>query len=222
MSTCKVLNMGRAGYDSALDLQEDLLAGKIEGDGTDYLVLVEHDPVVTIGRRGTGLDVRCGREDLRRRGIELRNVTRGGAATYHGPGQLVGYPIMDLRRDGRDLHRYLRRLENCIIRTLSNMGISAERSAGRTGVWVGPAKIASIGIAVRRWITYHGFAVNVADDVRGFQTIVPCGMDGCPMTSVSSQLDRPVTVGEFACVLLPAFGEEFGYRIVEEGDRKIR
>jgi len=203
--------MGRAGYDSALDTQKNLLAEKINGDETDYLILVEHDPVVTMGRRGTSSDLRRGHEDLRRRGILLRDTGRGGAATYHGPGQLVGYPIVDLTKHGRDVHRYLRRLESCIIDALSNMDIAAERNPGRTGVWTDGAKIASIGIAVRRWITYHGFAVNVGNDLAGFETIIPCGMDDCRMASVSSTLGRDVTVDEFAEVLVPEFGKEFGY-----------
>ncbi len=210
---CQVLNMGRAGYDSALDLQKTLLAGKIEGDKTDYLVLVEHDPVVTIGRRGTEDDVRRGRKDLERRGIELRDTGRGGAATYHGPGQLVGYPIIDLTRHGRDIHEYLRRLEECIIAALAIIGITAERNPGKTGVWIQGAKITSIGIAVRRWITYHGIAVNVSNDLTGFETIVPCGMDECRMASVSSVLGRTVTIEEFSDILIPAFGREFGYEM---------
>ncbi len=213
---CRILNMGRADYDSALDVQKNLLAGKIDGDETDYLILVEHDPVVTIGRRGTEQDVRRGRKDLSRQGIELRDTGRGGAATYHGPGQLVGYPIINLTRHGRDVHRYLRRLENCLIEALSSMGIAARRDPGRTGVWTDGAKIASIGIAVRRWITYHGFAVNVGDDLTGFEAIVPCGMDDCRMVSASSLLGRTVTVDEFAGVIVPEFGKEFGYRMVPE------
>ncbi len=216
MLVCEILNMGRADYDSALDVQKNLLAGKIDGNQTDYLILVEHDPVVTMGRRGTQEDLRQGQEDLRRRGIELRDTGRGGAATYHGPGQLVGYPIINLTRHGRDVHRYLRSLENCIIKALSSMGIAAERNPGRTGVWTDGAKIASIGIAVRRWITYHGFAVNVGDDLTGFEAIVPCGMDDCRMVSVSSLLGRTVTVDEFAGVIVPEFGKEFGYRMQEE------
>ncbi len=211
MPACEILNMGRASYDSALDMQKNLLGGKIEGDKTDYLILVEHDPVVTMGRRGTLDDVRRGRSELRRKGIEYRDTTRGGAATYHGPGQLVGYPIVDLTRHGRDVHQYLRRLENCIMEALSLIGVAARRSPGRTGVWTNGAKIASIGIAVRRWITYHGFAVNVGNDLTGFESIVPCGMDDCRMASISSTLRRDVTIKEFADVLVPEFAKEFGY-----------
>ena len=216
MQACQILNMGRAGYDSALDAQENLLAGKIDGDETDYLILVEHDPVVTMGRKGTQEDVRRGREDLLLKGIEYRDTTRGGAATYHGPGQLVGYPIINLTRHGRDVHQYLRRLENCIMEALSFMGIAAERNPGHTGVWTDGAKIASIGIAVRRWITYHGFAVNVSVDLAGFEAIVPCGMDDCRMVSISSLLGRTVTVDEFTDILVPEFGKEFGYRMQKE------
>ncbi len=208
--------MGRAGYDSALELQRNLMDGKIKGDETDYLVLVEHDPVVTIGRRGTKRDVRRGQQDLKRRGIELRDTERGGAATYHGPGQLVRYPIIDLNRHGRDIHEYLRRLEECIIEALSIIGITAERNPGKTGVWTQGAKIASIGIAVRRWITYHGIAVNVSNDLTGFEAIVPCGMDECRMASVSSVLGRTVTIDEFSDILLPAFGREFNYEMRKE------
>ena len=211
MPTCEVMDIGRADYDSALNLQQKLLAGKLEGDPVDYLILVEHDPVVTIGRRGSEDDVRDDIAGLRDKGIQLRETGRGGAATYHGPGQLVGYPIMDLRRHGRDVHRYLRRLEKCIIETLEGMGIDAVRSDGLTGVWTRSRKIASIGIAVRRWITYHGFAINVSNDLSGFEAIIPCGMADCRMASISSELGKPVSVEEFARILLPVFGKEFGY-----------
>ncbi len=205
------MDIGRSDYDSTLNLQEKLLTGKLEGNPVDYLILVEHDPVVTLGRRGSRNDVRDDIVGLREQGIQLREVTRGGAATYHGPGQLVGYPIMDLRRHGRDVHQYLRRLEKCIIETLEGMGIEAVRVDGRTGVWVRSQKIASIGIAVRRWVTYHGFAINVSNDLSGFKTIIPCGMADCRMASVSSELGKPVSIEEFTRVFLPVFEKEFGY-----------
>jgi lipoate-protein ligase B len=215
MVTCEVLDIGRSDYDSALSLQQELLERKKGGEETDYLILVEHDPVVTIGRKGTTGDLRVSPERLAELGIELRTTTRGGATTYHGPGQLVGYPIVDLRRQGRDVHMYLRRLERCLIRTLAKRGIRAGTREGKTGVWIGEEKIASIGIAVRSWISYHGFAVNVGDDVAGFDSISPCGMPDCRMTSVSRRTGATVTLREFADDLLPEFAAEFGCRMRE-------
>jgi lipoyl(octanoyl) transferase len=211
MGICEVIDTGRRDYDSALELQEELLGRKRRGEETDYLVLVEHDPVVTIGRKGTTDDLRVRPRNLEEGGIELRHTTRGGATTYHGPGQLVGYPIIDLRRQGRDVHMYLRRLESCIIRALAKRGIRGTALEGKTGVWVGAEKIASIGIAVRSWITYHGFAVNVAEDVGGFDSIFPCGMPDCRMTSVSRETGTEVTPREFADDLVPEFAREFGF-----------
>jgi lipoyl(octanoyl) transferase len=214
MGICEVIDTGRRNYDSALELQEQLLGRKRRGEKTDYLVLVEHDPVVTIGRKGTTDDLRVRPRNLEKKGIELRHTTRGGATTYHGPGQLVGYPIIDLRRQDRDVHLYLRRLESCIIRTLEKRGIRGSALEGKTGVWVGAEKIASIGIAVRSWITYHGFAVNVAEDVGGFDSIFPCGMPDCRMTSVSRETGTRVTPREFADDLLPEFAREFDFTAV--------
>jgi len=213
MGTCEVIDIGRSDYDSALSLQKELLNRKKDGEETDYLILVEHHPVVTIGRKGSAGDLRVSPGRLEELGVELRTVTRGGAATYHGPGQLVGYPIMDLRRQGRDVHMYLRRLERCLIRTLAKRNIEAGTREGKTGVWIERDKIASIGIAVRSWITYHGFAVNVGEDITGFDSIFPCGMPDCTMTSVSRLTGSTVTLAEFADDLLPEFAAEFDCRI---------
>ncbi len=217
MVTCEVIDPGRMNYDSALSLQQELMERKRRGEETDYLILVEHDPVVTIGRKGNAADLRVSPERLAELGIELRTTTRGGATTYHGPGQLVVYPILDLRRQGRDVHLYLRRLESCLIRTLSRKGIEAGTREGRTGVWIGEEKIASIGIAVRSWISYHGFAVNIGEDTAGFDSIFPCGMPDCTMTSVSRRIGETITLREFADDLLPEFAQEFNCRMDETG-----
>lgn len=210
MLTCRIVDIGRSEYDEALKLQEDLVAEKLAGAEDDFLILTEHDPVITIGRRGSEGDLLADQNVFERRGITVREVTRGGAATYHGPGQLVAYPVMDLNHYGRDIHRYLRSLESCTIAALSCLGIDSRRIDGKTGVWVEGEKIASIGVAVRRWITYHGLSINVGDLLGGFDSIVPCGMTDCRMTSVSTGLGRPVSIEEFKTVFLPAFREEFG------------
>jgi lipoate-protein ligase B len=139
-----------------------------------------------MGRGGREGSLRVSREELARRGIELFEIARGGDVTWHGPGQLVGYPIVDLERRGRDLHRYLRDLEAVLIAALADWGLAAEREAGRTGVWVGGEKIASLGVAVRRWVGYHGFALNLAPDPAAFDLIHPCGLRDVRMTSVAA------------------------------------
>jgi lipoyl(octanoyl) transferase len=141
-----------------------------------------------MGRGGSGQSLRVSRESLAVRGVELFEVARGGDLTWHGPGQLVGYPIVDLERRGRDLHRYLRDLEEVLMLALGRWGVPARRVPGRTGVWVGEEKIASLGIAVRHWVGYHGFALNVAPDLRSFELIHPCGLRGIQMTSVAARL----------------------------------
>ena len=157
-------------------------------------MLLEHEPVYTIGRTRDRSSLREAEE----RGLPVIEVNRGGQATYHGPGQLVGYPILDLNDYGRDLHVYLRAIEEALIQACAAAGIGTTRREGLTGVWVGERKIASIGVGVRHWISMHGFAINVAADLAGFAQIVPCGIAGVTMTSVSLESDRSWDVEEFA------------------------
>lgn len=189
MSALEVRWLGRIDYASALIKQEKL----VENHSQNTLLLLEHEPVYTIGRTPDQTSLRS---DSLPHPVIVTN--RGGQATYHGPGQLVGYPIIDLNPLRRDLHCYLRVLEELLISALETYGIKATRREGLTGVWVEDRKIASIGVGVRKWITMHGFALNVGSDLTGFQSITPCGIAGVQMTSLSLELKREVTVEEFA------------------------
>ncbi|HWL54976.1 MAG TPA: lipoyl(octanoyl) transferase LipB [Chthoniobacteraceae bacterium] len=184
--------LGTLPYPEALALQEQLVAERIgrTGEHRDLLLLLEHEPVYTIGRTRDQSSLR----DASHLPHPVVQINRGGQATYHGPGQLVGYPILDLKPHGEDLHRYLRAIESLLIDLLGGYGIDAARREGLTGVWVGERKIASIGIGVRRWITMHGFALNVCGDLAPFHEITPCGIAGVEMTSIEAETGRPITV----------------------------
>lgn len=181
--------LGRVPYAEALELQRALARDRISGAiPQDVLLLVEHDPVVTLGRSSKGKHLLASPEFLATKGVELFEVERGGDVTFHGPGQLVGYPIMDLKRHKQDLHWYLRQLEQTLIDVLGAYGIPAEQNTGLTGVWTSGRKIASIGVHARDWVTWHGFALNVTTDLSYFDLIVPCGIGGVVMTSISREL----------------------------------
>src|SRR5574337_2036488 len=184
MRTCSLIDLGLTPYDESLILQRRLATLRAEDRLEDVLLLVEHPPVITLGRAGRKTHLHVPECSLTALGIEFFEVERGGDITYHGPGQLVGYPILNLTEHGCDLHRYLRQLEEVLIVTLSDFGIAAGRSLGRTGVWIGESKIASLGIHVSRWITRHGFALNVNMDLAPFELIVPCGIQGAKATSM--------------------------------------
>lgn len=190
MNVLTACSLGSTSYRDGLRLQQVVLEARARGETGDWLLFPDHPPVLTIGRGGSGDALRVDREALAARGIELHEVSRGGDITWHGPGQLVGYPIIDLGRCDRDLHRYLRALEAGLIDALSHWDLAGERVPGRTGVWVGGEKIASIGIAVRRWVSYHGFALNVAPDLAAFDLIHPCGLRGIRMTSLAARLGK--------------------------------
>ncbi len=187
-TTLTIRALGLKPYREALRLQDECVRARAAGEIGDTLLLLEHSPVLTAGR-GTGANsLKVDAETLSRHGLEVVSVTRGGDLTWHGPGQLVGYPICDLAARGYDLHRFLRGLEQGLLDSLKRFGIAAHRTAGRTGVWVGECKLASIGIAVRRWISYHGFALNVRPDLSHFELIHPCGLRGVRMTSMAERL----------------------------------
>ncbi|MDO8502805.1 MAG: lipoyl(octanoyl) transferase LipB [Gemmatimonadaceae bacterium] len=190
-----VVRLGRMGYSEALDLQRSVARDRISGAiPQDVLLLVEHPPVVTLGRSSKQKNMISSPEFLASKGVELFEVERGGDVTFHGPGQLVGYPVIDLKRHRKDLHWYLRSVEEALIRTIGEYGIPGERSAGYTGVWTGGRKIASIGVHTRDWVTWHGFALNVTTDLSYFDLIVPCGIVGVEMTSIAKELafrDKP-------------------------------
>jgi lipoate-protein ligase B len=184
-----VIGLGRMAYGEALALQRDLAQRRIQGSlEHDLLLLVEHPPVVTLGRGSHAEHLVAPKEFLAAKGVELFEVERGGDVTYHGPGQLVGYPIYDLSQHRKDLHWFLRALEECLIASLRDFGVPGERRAGYTGVWTAGRKIASIGIHVRQWVTWHGFALNVMTDLSLFDLIVPCGIPDVTMTSIQKEL----------------------------------
>jgi len=210
----EVTNLDLVEYGEGLGIQERLRAEVAAGRLPDQLLLLEHPPVVTVGRHA-GLGNLCVTpEELERRGVALHHTGRGGDITFHGPGQLVGYPVMDLNPDRRDVHRYVRDLEEAMIRTLADFGVSAGRIPSLTGVWIGDLKIAAIGVRISRWITTHGFAFNVATDLDFFRLIIPCGIRERGVTSLSRMLRRDVTVDEVRPALAGRFGEVFGRTIV--------
>lgn len=190
-----VRDLGRRAYGEVLELQRALCRQRIEGEiEEDILLLVEHDPVVTLGRGTRATSLPLPRPELERRGVEVFEVERGGDVTFHGPGQLVGYPVLDLRQHREDLHWYLRRLEAGLIAALGSLGVAAGPNPGLTGVWTRGRKIASIGIHVKQWVTFHGFALNVSTDLSYFDLIVPCGIKDVTMTSVARELARDDSV----------------------------
>jgi lipoyl(octanoyl) transferase len=187
-----VRRLGRVPYAQGLDLQARLVADRQAGRIPDTLLLLEHDPVFTLGRNARAEHVLFPEAELRARGFEVFETGRGGDVTYHGPGQIVGYPILDLTPDRCDVHRYVRDLEEVLIRTCAGYGVAAGRVAGMTGAWVGEAKIAAIGVRIARWVTSHGFAFNVGGDTAPFGLIVPCGIRGRGVTSLERLLGRAV------------------------------
>jgi lipoyl(octanoyl) transferase len=215
----RVADLGPRPYEEVLELQRRLCRERMAGEQQDdLLLLVEHEPVVTLGRGTRPSSVRLTPGDFAARGVTLVEVERGGDATFHGPGQVVGYPVLDLREHREDLHWYLRQLEGVLIAALAELGVPAERNPGLTGVWTRGRKIASIGIHVKQWVTFHGFALNVTTDLRGFDLIVPCGIDGVVMTSVAAELggtDAADLQARAREAIVQAFGSMFGYETVE-------
>ncbi len=194
-----VRHLGRLAYADALALQNELREARAEGRVGDTVLLLEHPDVITFGRGARGGNALMEDAELRAAGYDVFRVNRGGDVTWHGPGQLVGYPILDLAPRKRDVHAYLRALEGVLIGALADYGIDAIRRDGYAGVWLdGRRKIASIGVGLRHWLTMHGFALNVCCDLRRFEAIVPCGLEGVEMTSVSEVLGRAVALREMA------------------------
>ena len=199
-----VIDWGRRDYLPALDAMRVLVRARRDGRVPDTLVLVEHPPVVTVGVQGDDGGAAAS-------GLPVVSVERGGHATYHGPGQQVGYPIVDLSARGSDVRRFVHDLEEIAIRTVGAFGVRARHVDGRRGVWVdGERKVASIGVAVDHWVTFHGFALNVNVDLAEFQRLRPCGLDGSVMTSLERELGRPVSLTDVRPALLGAWEELFG------------
>lgn len=202
-----VLDWGRTNYEEARRRQEELVAQRIAGTTGDTLVFTEHDPVFTVGlRQGADAHLVWDPARLQQEGVGVAKTNRGGDITYHGPGQIVGYPIVSLAAR-QDLHAYLRFLEQVLIASLGSLGLAAGRREGKTGIWLGSRKIAALGVAVRRWVAYHGFALNVNVNLAHFGGIIPCGIgaaDGT-VTSLQAELGRPVELGEVKSVLAAEF-----------------
>lgn len=207
-----VERLGVMPYATALDLQREVARARIAGTiAEDVLLLVEHPPVVTMGRSAKEQHLLASAELLAARGVERFDVERGGDVTFHGPGQLVGYPIIDLKRHKRDLHWYLRQVEEALIVALADFGIPGERSVGQTGVWTQGRKIASIGVHARDWVTWHGFALNVTTDLSYFELMVPCGIQSVTMTSISREMadNSGLTMNRVEASVVEAFESVF-------------
>ena len=210
-TAAEVRRLGVVPYADALALQKQLVEERRHGRIGDVLLLVEHPHVLTLGVRGDGgrSHILAAPEILRSRGVEVHETGRGGDITYHGPGQLVGYPIIDLKPDRCDVHRYVRDIEDVLIRVAADYGVIAERVAGLTGVWVGGEKVAAIGVRIARWITSHGFALNVTTDLDYFNLIVPCGIADRGVTSLSKLVGRPIDRREVEDRVVQRFTEVF-------------
>jgi lipoyl(octanoyl) transferase len=206
----QVARLGTVAYETALALQTAMVAARLADRIDDTLLLLEHPDVFTLGR---GADERFIVNNSAN--TPVFRVSRGGQVTYHGPGQLVGYPILKLEGPARDIGKYLRALEEAMIDALAMFQIAAGRRQGRTGVWVDDRKIASIGVGLRRWVTHHGFALNVSTELSRFDSIVPCGIEGCRMTSVAAENHPDVTVTQFAEAMTAAFAATFDYARLE-------
>ncbi|MFN0139269.1 MAG: lipoyl(octanoyl) transferase LipB [Pyrinomonadaceae bacterium] len=216
----EVRRLGRVGYEDALRLQKELEAKVIERREKDYLLLLEHPHVYTLGRRSKADGVLATAELLRARGLEVFEINRGGRVTYHGLGQVVGYPIISLFPDREDVHKYVRDLEEVLIRTLDDFGINAFRIEGLTGVHTVEGKVAAIGVHIKRWVTTHGFALNVNTDLEYYNFIIAC--EGEPVTSMDKLLGREIDMGEVEDRLEVNFRDVFGYTQQEEITQRRR
>ena len=217
---CELRKLGNMSYGKAFELQRILVERRKRGEIPDQVLIVEHPPVVTMGRNGRGENLLASPQILERAGIEFHHTDRGGDVTYHGPGQVVGYPIIDLREWKRDVLAYIRAIEEVLIQALGEFGLHGSRLQGATGVWVstpgGPAKIAAIGVHISRWVTSHGFALNVDADLSYFRYIVPCGLTR-PVTSMR-ELGLSASREETIAALARSFGRVFERRIVESSN----
>ena len=225
MRTCQIVHLGLVGYAEAYALQKRIVAArKTEAIG-DVLLLCEHPHVITQGRNGKGEHLLASEHVLQQKGIEYYETTRGGDITYHGPGQIVGYPILNLGAIRRDVVWYVRTLEEAMIQATAEFGIKAERVAGKTGIWVRVGnteeKLAAIGVHISRWVTSHGFAYNVSTDLRNFDLIVPCGIAECRVTSLEKLLGRSVEEKEVSPRIAKHLGELLGLEMKEASVKAI-
>ena len=218
MRTLEVRHLGLIDYQAAIELQRRLVDARKADQIPDQLLLLEHPPVITLGARTRNdrSHVLATEEGLKRLGIALHDAGRGGDVTYHGPGQLVGYPILDLRPDRCDVHRYVRDLEEALILAVAGFGVTAGRVEGLTGVWVGSDKLAAMGVRISRWVTSHGFALNVAPAMAHFDLIVPCGLRDRGVTSLARLLPAAPRMEAVHAAVTESFGSVFGRRVVVE------
>lgn len=207
---CEATFLGLISYADGLRLQEVAVEGLRSGEGTEQLLLLEHPHVFTLGRGADSAHILADQTRLQSNSVEVHETGRGGDVTYHGPGQLVGYPIINLKPDRCDVHRYVRDIEEVLIRTIAEFGVAGTRIAGLTGVWVGNEKIGAIGVRIARWITSHGFALNVNTDLSYFEMIVPCGITDKGVTSLSRLVGRGIDTREVAQTTAVNFGIVFG------------
>jgi lipoyl(octanoyl) transferase len=210
---CEVNFLGRVNYTDGLAMQAEAVDRLREGAAAEQLFLLEHNHVFTLGRAAKAANILASPEQLEAQGIEIHETGRGGDVTYHGLGQLVGYPIINLKPDRCDVHVYVRDLEEVLIRTLADFGIEGSRIAGLTGVWVGNEKIAAIGVRIARWITSHGFALNVNTDLNYFRLIIPCGITDKGVTSLAKILGREIAIEEVSQVAAAHFASVFSREI---------
>jgi lipoyl(octanoyl) transferase len=213
MGVCRWWDAGRLSYAEGLALQKKVVARRVAKEIPDSLIFVEHPPVITMGKMSKAEHVIGTRP-----GVEVVSTPRGGDVTYHGPGQIVGYPIVDLTAGGLGLKKFLENLEEVMIRAVEPYGIRAGRQAGMTGAWVGDRKIGAIGVRVEKWVTSHGFALNANTDLSGFDLIIPCGLQGKGVTSIAREIGRDVDLDELRRSVAAIFGTVFGRRMIHEGE----
>jgi len=206
-----VIQLGRATYEPVLNIQKNQHRERVEGNPPDRLLFVEHEPVYTLGKAANPDHIVASDRYLRDEGIDVVEVERGGDVTYHGPGQVVGYPVLDLREHRRSVSWYMRSLEETIIRTLTTFGIESTREEGRPGVWVDREKICAVGVRIARWVTYHGFALNVDPEMEHFEGIVPCGISDAGVMSMSDLITPVPDPPEIREELTSSFQDVFGF-----------
>ena len=213
---CRTIDLGVVDYDRAFALQKGHVERLYRDQGEEVLIFVEHPHVITVGRNATGAAIVADPRAIASRGAKVVATDRGGDVTYHGPGQLVGYPILRLEPGRRDIRQYVHDLEQVLIDTIGDFGVSADRHPVHRGVWVGDRKIASLGIRISRWVTSHGFALNVATDLTYFSLMNPCGIEGCTMTSLQRELGQDVDPGDVREGITEHFGRIFERVMIEE------
>jgi lipoate-protein ligase B len=218
---CLFVWQGRVPYSHALDLQMRICESKKRGFIKDVLLLQEHPPTITLGRSGRLANLLVKEDQLRSQGIDLWHVDRGGDITYHGPGQLVGYPILELRPGERDVHAYMHHLEESLIRLMARFGIEAMRDSRYTGVWTSMGKIAAMGVHISRWITRHGFALNVNTDLSYFDLIVPCGITGRNVTSMQKHLSPMIDLEDVSNRYIQEFGAVFNRTMIQSSESAL-